>query len=72
MMQQLADDELMRKYREGEALAMDEFLRRYKNPVYRFAFRLCLNAEEAPWAKSKTAAPKARTSARNTPILKAS
>ncbi len=46
-MQHLADDELMRKYQEGEALAMDELLRRYKNPIYHFAYRVCLNAHEA-------------------------
>lgn len=46
-MRQLADDEVMLKYREGEALAMDELLRRYKNPVYRFAYRICLNTHEA-------------------------
>lgn len=46
-MHSLADDEVMLKYQEGEALAMDELLRRYKNPVYHFAYRLCLNAHEA-------------------------
>lgn len=46
-MQSLADDEVMLKYQEGEALAMDELLRRYKNPIYHFTYRLCLNAHEA-------------------------
>lgn len=47
MMQGLSDDELMREYQKGEALAMDELVRRYKNPIYRFAYRLCVNAHEA-------------------------
>lgn len=46
-MQELRDEELMCQYQKGEALAMDELLRRYKNPVYRFLFRLSHNAEEA-------------------------
>ena len=46
-MRQLADDEVMLKYQEGDALAMDELLRRYKNPVYHFAYRMCFNAHEA-------------------------
>lgn len=47
MMQDLSDDDLMRQYQKGEALAMDELVRRYKNPIYRFACRLCVNAHEA-------------------------
>ncbi|MEW6169981.1 MAG: RNA polymerase sigma factor [Candidatus Omnitrophota bacterium] len=46
-MQSLTDQEVMLKYQEGEAQAMDELLRRFKNPVYHFAFRLSLNACEA-------------------------
>lgn len=46
-MQDLADDEVMQKYQEGEPAAMDELLRRYKNPLYHFALRLILNAAEA-------------------------
>ncbi|HOX54063.1 MAG TPA: RNA polymerase sigma factor [Candidatus Omnitrophota bacterium] len=37
----------MLKYQQGEYRAMDELLRRYKNPVYRFVFRLSLNMAEA-------------------------
>ena len=46
-MQQMSDEALMLEYQKGEARAMDELLLRYKNPVYRFAFRLCSNASEA-------------------------
>ncbi len=46
-MQNLNDEELMLNYQRGEALAMDEILRRYKNPLYHFAFRLTANAAEA-------------------------
>ncbi len=46
-MQHLTDIEVMLKYQQGEASAMDELLRRYKNPVYHFAFRLSFNAAEA-------------------------
>lgn len=46
-MQGLGDEELMCKYQKGDMLAMDEILRRYKNPVYRFSYRLSRNAEEA-------------------------
>jgi RNA polymerase sigma-70 factor, ECF subfamily len=46
-MQQMSDEELMLEYQKGQAKAMDELLLRYKNPVYRFAFRLCNNQEEA-------------------------
>lgn len=46
-MQNLADEELMLSYQKGDALAMDELLRRYKNPIYRFAYRLSQNNAEA-------------------------
>jgi RNA polymerase sigma-70 factor (ECF subfamily) len=46
-MQDLRDEELMCQYQKGDMLAMDEILRRYKNPVYRFIYRLSHNAEEA-------------------------
>jgi RNA polymerase sigma-70 factor (ECF subfamily) len=46
-MQNMRDEELMLEYQKGEAKAMDELLRRYKNPVYRYAFRLCVNEAEA-------------------------
>lgn len=46
-MQNLADEELMLNYQNGDALAMDELLRRYKNPIYRFAYRLSQNYTEA-------------------------
>lgn len=46
-MQHLSDEELMCQYQKGDVLAMDEILRRYKNPVYRFIYRLCRNVEEA-------------------------
>jgi len=46
-MQNLSDEELMLSYQKGEALVMDELLRRYRNPIYRYAFRLSLNAQEA-------------------------
>jgi RNA polymerase sigma-70 factor (ECF subfamily) len=37
----------MLRYQEGDASAMDELLARYRNPVYRFAFRLSRNSSEA-------------------------
>lgn len=46
-MQHMTDEELMLKYQQGEAQAMDELLARYRNPVFRFAYRFCSNAAEA-------------------------
>lgn len=46
-MQHLKDEELMCQYQKGDVLAMDEILRRYKNPVCRFIYRLCRNVEES-------------------------
>ena len=46
-MRDTTDEQLMLDYQEGDTAAMDEFLRRYKNPVYRFVFRLSKNASEA-------------------------
>lgn len=46
-MQNMSDEELMLSFQRGEPRAMDELLRRYKNPVYHFAFRLSQNATEA-------------------------
>ena len=47
MMQDLRDEDVMLNYQKGEVQAMDELLRRYKNPVYHFAYRLVGNAAEA-------------------------
>ena len=46
-MQSLRDEEVMLNYQKGETEAMDELLRRYKNPIYHFAFRLIGNTSEA-------------------------
>ncbi|MFC1594169.1 RNA polymerase sigma factor [Candidatus Omnitrophota bacterium] len=46
-MQHLTDKQVMLEYQRGEAVAMDELLRRFKNPVYHFAYRLSYNAAEA-------------------------
>ncbi|MFA6216817.1 MAG: RNA polymerase sigma factor [Candidatus Omnitrophota bacterium] len=46
-MQHFTDEQLILSYQKGEPGAMDELLRRYKNPVYHFSYRLCLNAAEA-------------------------
>ena len=46
-MQALTDEDVMLKYQNGEAKAMDELLIRYKNPVYRFVLRLSADAVEA-------------------------
>jgi RNA polymerase sigma-70 factor, ECF subfamily len=46
-MQEQKDEELMLAYQNGEGAAMDEILRRYKNPVYHFILRLCANSSEA-------------------------
>lgn len=47
MQESMTDEQLMLSYQQGEAVAMDELLRRYKNPVYRFAYRLCQDSAEA-------------------------
>ena len=46
-MQSMTDEKLMASYQGGNMLAMDEFIRRYKNPVYHFVFRLSRNPAEA-------------------------
>ncbi|MBM3244872.1 MAG: RNA polymerase sigma factor [Candidatus Omnitrophica bacterium] len=46
-MQDLKDEEVMLEYQKGEVSAMDELLRRYKNPIYHFIFRLTGNSTEA-------------------------
>ena len=46
-MQGLRDEEVMLNYQKGQVEAMDELLKRYKNPIYHFAFRLIGNAAEA-------------------------
>ncbi len=46
-MHSLSDEEVMLGYKRGEVEAMDELLRRYKTPVYRFVWRICTNATEA-------------------------
>ncbi len=45
--QNMTDEELMVSYQEGDMSAMDEFLKRYKNPIYHFVFRLSWNETEA-------------------------
>jgi RNA polymerase sigma-70 factor (ECF subfamily) len=37
----------MSRYQNGEAAAMNELVRRYKNPVFRYLFRLTANSAEA-------------------------
>lgn len=46
-MQYLNDQEVMLRYKNGEAEAMDELLKRYKNPLYCFALRLVGDTCEA-------------------------
>jgi RNA polymerase sigma-70 factor (ECF subfamily) len=46
-MQDLKDEEVMLNYQKGEVSAMDELLRRYRNPVYHFTLRLIGNITEA-------------------------
>ena len=46
-MQSLRDEEVMLNYQKGESGAMGELLRRYKKPIYHFAFRLIGNTSEA-------------------------
>jgi RNA polymerase sigma-70 factor (ECF subfamily) len=43
-MQQLTDEEVMLKYKQGLGEAMDELVRRYKNPLYHFAYRISQDA----------------------------
>ncbi len=43
----LKDEEVMLKYKQGEPDAMDELLKRYKNPIYHFALRLTQDAAES-------------------------
>lgn len=46
-MNQVKDEELMLAYQQGEGVAMDELIRRYKNPVFRFSLRISGNVQEA-------------------------
>ena len=46
-MQQISDEELMLEYQKGKAEAMREIISRFKNPVYRFAYRLIHDTYEA-------------------------
>ncbi len=46
-MQDLQDEILMEKYQRGEAGAMDVLLARYKNPLFRFAWRMCKSQSQA-------------------------
>lgn len=46
-MNQAKDEELMLAYQRGEGVAMDELIRRYKNPVFRFAYSISGNTQEA-------------------------
>ena len=46
-MQTITDEEVMLNYQKGETGAMDELLKRYKNPVYHFAFRLSFDEGDA-------------------------
>lgn len=46
-MQGLIDEEVMLNYQKGDVLAMDEILRRYKNPIFHFAYRFLGNFYEA-------------------------
>jgi len=46
-MQRVTDEDLMLSYQKGDAQAMNELLERYKNPVYRFAFRMIRDSAEA-------------------------
>jgi RNA polymerase sigma-70 factor (ECF subfamily) len=46
-MQKLTDEQVMLRYKEGVLVAMEELVRRYKNPVYCFAYRLGNTEAEA-------------------------
>ncbi|MFC1752726.1 RNA polymerase sigma factor [Thermoproteota archaeon] len=46
-MQGLTDEQVMLAYQEGNVLAMDEILKRYKNPIFHFSYRLLGSYEEA-------------------------
>ncbi len=46
-MQGIRDEELMGQYQKGDAAAMDALVARYKDPVFRFLFRLSRSADDA-------------------------
>jgi RNA polymerase sigma-70 factor, ECF subfamily len=46
-LQSLPDEEVMLLYQKGDATAMDELLRRYRNPVFHFTYRLTGDSSEA-------------------------
>ena len=46
-MQELTDEQVMLEYKKGNGGARDELFRRYRNPVFRFACRLCRDEAEA-------------------------
>ncbi len=46
-MDERSDEQLMLEYKRGNAEAMDEFLKRYKNPLFRFIYRMSRNTAEA-------------------------
>jgi RNA polymerase sigma-70 factor (ECF subfamily) len=47
MGEMLRDEDLMLAYQQGDMHAMDELVRRYKNPVYSFVYRLRSNHADA-------------------------
>ncbi len=46
-MEQLTDDELVERYRNGNAEAFDSLLDRYAKQIYNFIFRMLRNREES-------------------------
>jgi RNA polymerase sigma-70 factor (ECF subfamily) len=46
-MQNMTDQDLMLHYQQGNGVAMEEILRRYRKPVCQYSYRICRNAAEA-------------------------
>jgi RNA polymerase sigma-70 factor (ECF subfamily) len=48
------DEELVRRFREGDVVAFETLLDRYSRPIYNFAFRLLGNQDDAEDAVQQT------------------
>lgn len=46
-MQNMTDEDVMLHYQQGNGAAMEELLKRYRQRIYQFSYRLCRNSAEA-------------------------